>query len=64
LSKFQIAQNRGWLNQEGDYIIKNFAKFRPNADGFGFYQEFLHRLRTTWRFGRKEKKFILHYVKG
>jgi hypothetical protein len=39
-----FAQNRGWLNQEADYLIKNFAKYRKDGDGFGFYQEFLHRL--------------------
>lgn len=39
-----FAQNRGWLNQEADYLIKNFAKHKKDSDGFGFYQEFLHRL--------------------
>src|SRR5439155_23888644 len=39
-----FAQNRGWLNQEADYLIKNFTKYRRDAEGFGFYQEFLHRL--------------------
>ncbi|GEM_PF-589991 len=39
-----FAQNRGWLNQEPDYLVKNFAEYRDNADGFGYYQDFLHRL--------------------
>ena len=39
-----FAQNRGWLNQEADYLIKNFTKFKKDGDGFGYYQEFLHRL--------------------
>lgn len=39
-----FAQNRGWLNQEADYLVKNFAKFKRDGDGFGYYQEFLHRL--------------------
>lgn len=39
-----FAQNRGWLNQEPDYLFKNFAKYKKDGDGFGYYQEFLHRL--------------------
>lgn len=39
-----FAQNRGWLNQEPDYLVKNFAKYKKDADGFSYYQEFLHRL--------------------
>ena len=39
-----FAQNRGWLNQEADYLIKNFAKYKQDLGGFGYYQEFLHRL--------------------
>ena len=39
-----FAQNRGWLNQKADYLIKDFAKYRRDPDGFGFYGEFLHRL--------------------
>jgi type I restriction-modification system DNA methylase subunit len=39
-----FAQNRGWLNQEADYLIRNFAKFQRDGDGFGYYQDFLHRL--------------------
>lgn len=30
-----FAQNRGWLNQEADYLIRNFAKFQRDGDGFG-----------------------------
>src|SRR5213078_1322751 len=39
-----FAQNRGWLNQESDHLIKNFTKYKKEGDGFGYYQEFLHRL--------------------
>jgi type I restriction-modification system DNA methylase subunit len=39
-----FAQNRGWLNQEPDYLIKNFSEYRNDARGFGYYEEFLHRL--------------------
>ncbi len=39
-----FAQNRGWLNQEADYLIKHFAKHKQDLGGFGYYQEFLHRL--------------------
>jgi len=39
-----FAQNRGWLNQDPEYLIKNFAKFKKDGDGFGYYGEFLHRL--------------------
>ena len=39
-----FAQNRGWLNQEAEYLVKNFAPFRKDLEGFGYYQQFLHRL--------------------
>ncbi len=39
-----FAQNRGWLNQDPEFLIKNFAKYKKDGDGFGYYQEFLHRL--------------------
>jgi hypothetical protein len=39
-----FAQNRGWLNQEADYLVKNFGPYKKDGDGIGFYQEFLHRL--------------------
>jgi hypothetical protein len=39
-----FAQNRGWLNQEPDYLFKNFDKYKQDPGGFGYYQEFLHRL--------------------
>lgn len=42
-----FAQNRGWLNQEADYLVKNFAEYRNDRDGFGYYHEFLHRLFHT-----------------
>lgn len=42
-----FAQNRGWLNQEADYLIKNFAAYRDDTDGFGYYHDFLHRLFHT-----------------
>ena len=42
-----FAQNRGWLNQEPDYLIKNFAEHGNDPNGFGYYQEFLHRLFHT-----------------
>ncbi|HEY6154640.1 MAG TPA: hypothetical protein VIW07_12945 [Candidatus Udaeobacter sp.] len=42
-----FAQNRGWLNQEADYLIKNFSTYRDDADGFGYYHDFLHRLFHT-----------------
>jgi type I restriction-modification system DNA methylase subunit/PAS domain-containing protein len=39
-----FAQNRGWLNQDAEYLISNFTKFKKDGDGFSYYQEFLHRL--------------------
>ena len=42
-----FAQNRGWLNQEADYLIKNFADYANDGEGFGYYYEFLHRLFHT-----------------
>jgi type I restriction-modification system DNA methylase subunit len=42
-----FAQNRGWLNQEADYLVKNFGDYANDGDGFGYYQEFLHRLFHT-----------------
>ena len=39
-----FAQNRGWLNQDPEFLINNFAKYKKDGDGFGYYQEFLHRL--------------------
>jgi hypothetical protein len=42
-----FAQNRGWLNQEADYLIKNFAEYEKDRDGFSYYQNFLHHLFHT-----------------
>src|SRR5439155_26241668 len=42
-----FAQNRGWLNQQADYLINNFAEYKNDGDGYGYYQEFLHRLFHT-----------------
>src|SRR5438477_143671 len=42
-----FAQNRGWLNQQQDYLIRNFEPYRNSANGFGYYHEFLHRLSRT-----------------
>ena len=42
-----FAQNRGWLNQEPDYLIKNFAGYGDDGDGFDYYHDFLHRLFRT-----------------
>jgi hypothetical protein len=39
-----FAQNRGWLNQEPDYLVKNFTEYRNEPQGFGYYHDFLHRL--------------------
>src|SRR6266480_1486772 len=42
-----FAQNRGWLNQEPDYLIKNFTEHEKDRDGFSYYHNFLHRLFHT-----------------
>ena len=42
-----FAQNRGWLDQKPDYLVKNFEPHRNDADGFGYYHDFLHRLFHT-----------------
>ena len=42
-----FAQNRGWLNQEPNYVVRNFAEYRNDPQGFGYYHDFLHRLFHT-----------------
>jgi type I restriction-modification system DNA methylase subunit len=36
-----FAQNRGWLNQEADYLIQNFQPHRKKTDEFTYYSDFL-----------------------
>jgi hypothetical protein len=39
-----FAQNRGWLDQDARYLLGHFGPFRRDPAGFGYYEEFLHRL--------------------
>ncbi|MBI3850569.1 MAG: Eco57I restriction-modification methylase domain-containing protein [Verrucomicrobia bacterium] len=39
-----FAQNRGWLNQDSEYLIKNFAEHRGKPSAFTYYADSLHRL--------------------
>ncbi len=36
-----FLQNRGWLNQQRDFLIANFAPHRGNPEEFSYYQQFL-----------------------
>src|SRR5439155_4532773 len=42
-----FAQNRGWLDQQADYLVRNFAGYEADRNGFGYYHDFLHRLFHT-----------------
>jgi hypothetical protein len=42
-----FLQNRGWLDQQRDYLIANFKQHRANIDKFTYYAEFLERLFFT-----------------
>ena len=42
-----FAQNRGWLDQQADYLVKNFSDYEGDRNGFGYYHDFLHRLFHT-----------------
>ena len=42
-----FAQNRGWLDQQADYLAKNFSGYEGDRNGFGYYHDFLHRLFHT-----------------
>jgi type I restriction-modification system DNA methylase subunit len=42
-----FAQNRGWLDQQGDYLVRNFSGYETDRNGFGYYNDFLHRLFHT-----------------
>lgn len=42
-----FLQNRGWLNQERDYLLTNFEPYRDRPMEFTYYAEFLERLFWT-----------------
>ena len=42
-----FAQNRGWLNQQADYLLENFAEHRAKPKECTYYAHFLHRLFRT-----------------
>ena len=39
-----FLQNRGWLNQERDYLLANFNSLRGRPKDFSYYHDFLEKL--------------------
>jgi len=39
-----FLQNRGWLNQQRDYLLGNFLSHREQPDEFSYYQESLEKV--------------------
>jgi hypothetical protein len=42
-----FLQNRGWLNQQRDYLLDHFSPHRNAPNDFSYYQSFLERLFWT-----------------
>jgi hypothetical protein len=42
-----FLQNRGWLNQQRDYLIANFKSHRERPNDFSYYHDFLEKLFWT-----------------
>jgi hypothetical protein len=42
-----FLQNRGWLNQQRDYLLGNFNPHRDRPEEFSYYHEFLEKLFWT-----------------
>jgi len=40
-------QNRGWLNQQRDYLLDNFASHRQRSNEYSYYSDFLEKLFWT-----------------
>ncbi len=40
-------QNRGWLNQQRDYLLDNFASHRHRSKEYSYYSDFLEKLFWT-----------------
>ena len=42
-----FLQNRGWLNQERNYLLRHFQPYREQPNEFSYYETFLERLFWT-----------------
>lgn len=42
-----FLQNRGWLNQQRDYLLANFRSHRERPNEFSYYHDFLEKLFWT-----------------
>jgi Eco57I restriction-modification methylase len=42
-----FLQNRGWLNQQRDYLLSNFRSHRQRPNEFSYYHDFLEKLFWT-----------------
>jgi hypothetical protein len=42
-----FLQNRGWLDQQRDYLLRNFEPHRSRPEAFSYYEDFVERLFWT-----------------